>query len=86
MCPVSHRSFTFGVMGFGSVSIHFAARRAVHFPDPDSGLPVVGLPLGLNSPCAWNRELPNGFHPGSADRILDAEDQDDGWRSTPGDG
>jgi integrase len=49
-------------------------------------LPEIRLPFGLNSPCAGNRELPNGLQPGGAHCILDAEDQDNGWRSAAGDG
>lgn len=85
MCSVAHASITLGVIGFGSFSIHFSARRPLHFPDPRAGLPGVGLSVGLNSPCFGNRELPNGFHPGSAHCFLDVEDQNDGRQSASGD-
>jgi hypothetical protein len=76
MCPVSQGSLTPKVRSLGSFSIHFAARRTLHIPDPHADLPIVGLSLGLNPAWAWNRELPNGLHPGGAHCILDAEDQD----------
>jgi hypothetical protein len=75
-CPVSQGSLTPKVRSSGSFSIHFAARKTLHFPDPHADLPIVGLSLGLNPAWAWNRELPNGLHPGGAHCILDAEDQD----------
>jgi hypothetical protein len=78
MCRVSHGSLTPKARSFGSFSIHFEARGSLHLCDPHPRLPETYLSLGLDSPCVGNRELPNGFHPGGPNRILDAEDQDYG--------